>query len=59
MRAKLGQGRDGALTVSPMPSQDSSLLSALADADCLIVRGVGAPALDVGANVEIERLGIG
>ncbi|MDQ8700368.1 gephyrin-like molybdotransferase Glp [Hyphomicrobium sp. LHD-15] len=56
MRAKLGRGADGTLSVSPMPSQDSSLLSALSEADCLIWRGPDADALAPGASVEIERL---
>ena len=56
MRAKLGRGTDGALSVSPMPSQDSSLLSALTEADCLIWREPNAHPLAPGAPVEIERL---
>lgn len=56
MRAKLGRGVDGTLAVSPMPSQDSSLLSALAEADCLIWREPNAHPLAPGAPVEIERL---
>ena len=56
MRAKLGRGVDGTLSVSPMPSQDSSLLSALAEADCLIWREPNAHPLAPGAPVEIERL---
>ena len=56
MRAQLGRGVDGTLSVSPMPSQDSSLLSALAEADCLIWREPNAHPLAPGAPVEIERL---
>ena len=56
MRAKLGRGVDGTLSVSPMPSQDSSLLSALTEADCLIWREPNAHPLAPGAPVEIERL---
>ncbi len=56
MRAKLGRGTDGTLSVSPMPSQDSSLLSALTEADCLIWREPNAHPLAPGAPVEIERL---
>lgn len=55
MRAKLGRDGAGALTVAPLPSQDSSLLSALARADCLIRREPGAAALNAGDAVVIER----
>lgn len=57
MRAKLGRNEAGALAVAPMPSQDSSLLSALAVADCLIRREPGAPAAAAGEMVVVERLG--
>jgi molybdopterin molybdotransferase len=56
MRAKLGRRADGALTVAPTPSQDSSLLTALAGADCLIVREPDAPAGAAGDLVKVERL---
>ncbi|WP_295559159.1 gephyrin-like molybdotransferase Glp [uncultured Hyphomicrobium sp.] len=56
MRATLGRDTAGALTVTPLASQDSSLLSALAKADGLIWRAPDTPALDAGASVEIERL---
>lgn len=56
MRAKLGRDAAGALTVTPMPSQDSSLMGALAEADCLILREPDAPAAAAGAQVVIERL---
>jgi molybdopterin molybdotransferase len=56
MRAKLGRDANGALTVTPMPSQDSSLLSALVDADCLIRREPGAEAQTNGSAVRVERL---
>lgn len=56
MRAKLSLSSGGELTVATLSSQDSSLLSALADADCLIVRQPDAPAAEAGAMVEIQRL---
>lgn len=56
MRAKLGRSGDGHLTVAPMPSQDSSLLSALATSDCLILREPDAPPAEAGDSVKIERL---
>lgn len=57
MRAKLGRNEAGALTVAPMPSQDSSLLSALAVADCLIRREPDVGAAAAGEMVVVERLG--
>jgi molybdopterin molybdotransferase len=39
-----------------MPSQDSSLLTALAGADCLIVREPDAPPAAAGDLVKVERL---
>ena len=56
MRATLSRDASGAITVTPLPSQDSSLLSALAKADCLIWRQPDAVALIAGDAVEIERL---
>lgn len=57
MRANLGRDAAGALTVTPLASQDSSLLSALAAADCLIWREPGAGVAGVGEAVQVERLG--
>jgi molybdopterin molybdotransferase len=56
MRARLGRREDGALTVAPLSSQDSSLLSALTLADCLIVRQPGAKSAQSGDAVEVERI---
>jgi molybdopterin molybdotransferase len=56
MRATKRQRTDGALEVVPVRSQDSSLLSPLIDADCLIVRPIGAPAVTVGDAVPILPL---
>ncbi|MCC7252103.1 gephyrin-like molybdotransferase Glp [Hyphomicrobium sp.] len=56
MRATLGRNAAGALTVAPMSSQDSSLLGALAAADCLIWRAPGAAAAQAGEAVQVERL---
>lgn len=55
MRATLGRNDAGALTVTPLGSQDSSLLHALARADCLIRRTPDAPASAAGDPVEIDR----
>jgi len=56
MRARSEWGEDGARIVRPLPSQDSSLVAALARADCLIVRAPYAPALPRGARVRIMPL---
>jgi molybdopterin molybdotransferase len=56
MRASLSRHGDGTLLVTPLVSQDSSLVSILAAADCLIVRPPGVPAAASGDCVEIMRL---
>src|SRR5262245_11173962 len=56
MRARQVRGEDGLPLVSPVRSQDSSLLSPLAEADCLLVRAAGAPAVPVGGLVSILPL---
>ena len=55
MRAITGRDADG-LTVTPVPSQDSSLLTPLAQADCLLVRPIGAPTCTAGTRVPILML---
>jgi molybdopterin molybdotransferase len=55
LRARRSDG-DGGRSVTPMPMQDSSMLRALADADCLIVRPPNAPAAKAGERVEILAL---
>ena len=47
---------DGMRVVRPLPSQDSSLVAALARADCLIVRPPHAPAAPSGQRVQIIPL---
>lgn len=44
---------DGTRTVRPLPSQDSSLMGALARADCLIVQPASSPAVPEGGKVSI------
>ncbi len=56
MRASSEWREDGVRVVTPLRSQDSSLVAALAQADCLIVRAVDAPALPAGARVRIMPL---
>ena len=56
MRATSVPGSDGLAVVTPVRSQDSSLLAPLAEADCLLVRPIHAPALPPGALVPILPL---
>ena len=56
MRGVCERGPDGALRARALPDQDSSLLSVLAEADCLIARPIGDPARAAGDPVEIIRL---
>jgi molybdopterin molybdotransferase len=56
MRATARRGDDGLALITPVRSQDSSLLSPLAEADCLLVRPVGAPAVPAGGLVSILPL---
>jgi molybdopterin molybdotransferase len=51
LRARLVDGR-----VHPAPSQDSSLLTVLADADLLLIRPPHAAALPAGASVPVLML---
>ena len=56
MRATSAPGADGLAVVTPVRSQDSSLLAPLAEADCLLVRPIHGPALPPGALVPILPL---
>jgi len=56
MRAISAWREDGTRVVRALPSQDSSLVAALARADCLIVRPAHAPALGQGGRVRIVPL---
>ncbi len=55
LRAKLSRGSDGGLVATPFKLQDSSMLSVLHAADCLIVRPPHAPAAAEGAPCEVLR----
>ena len=55
LRATLSQGAGGDLRVTPFSRQDSSMLSRLAHADCLIVRPPHAPAAAAGEPVPVMR----
>ena len=56
MRATLKRAADGTLEVTPVRSQDSSLLSPLAIADCLLIRPANGPAISAGETVPILPL---
>ena len=56
MRATSKPGGDGLVLVTPVRSQDSSLLAPLAEADCLLVRPAHAPAVAAGGPVPILPL---
>ena len=56
MRAVSAWTSAGERVLRPLPSQDSSLVAALATADCLIVRGANAPPARKGDRVKIIPL---
>jgi molybdopterin molybdotransferase len=56
LRATLSHGPDGDWFATPAEVQDSSMMSVLAHADCLLIRGPHAPALGSGDEVPIIRL---
>ena len=56
LRARLRRSADGELEAEPFPVQDSSMMSLLAQADCLVIRLPHAPAAEAGAWVEIIPL---
>jgi molybdopterin molybdotransferase len=55
LRAALTRSADGALVAAPLPSQDSSLVKLLANAQCLVVRAPNAPAANRGDACRIIR----
>jgi molybdopterin molybdotransferase len=58
LRATLGVEPDGTLVASPLDVQDSSMMSGLARADCLIVRKPFAPRAQAGDSGMILRLAL-
>ena len=58
LRARLTCDPGGPPIATPFPMQDSSMLSPLAEADCLLIRAPHAPALQAGAACQILRLGV-
>ena len=56
LRARLVRDDSGRLVATPFPVQDSSMLSRLAWADCLVLRAPLAPPARAGDEVEIIQL---
>jgi len=56
MRAKLTPNSDGLPTATPFERQDSSMMALFAEADCLVMREIGAPAASAGDTVKIVPL---
>jgi len=56
MRATLVRDAEGRLVATPLPMQDSSLLTELAQAQALLIREAGDPPLPAGAPCRIWRL---
>ena len=56
LRATLSPGADGRPIATPLPIQDSSMMAALAKADCLVIREANAPALVSGTECPIVKL---
>ena len=56
LRAMLAPGRDGIPVATPAPVQDSSMLTPLARADCLLIREPDAPAAKAGSRCSILKL---
>jgi len=56
LRATLTHGTDGTLLATPFPVQDSSMLTPLAGADCLVIRAPFAPPAQAGEPCQIVKL---
>jgi molybdopterin molybdotransferase len=56
MRATLAAGTEGLPVATPAPLQDSSMLTPLAGADCLLIRAPHAPAAKAGSRCTILKL---
>ena len=57
MRASLMPSDTDLPTATPFERQDSSMMALFADADCLVMRDIGAPEAKAGDIVKIVRLG--
>jgi len=57
LRSTLKRGADGVFEATPFTKQDSSMMSLLAQADCLVIRAPHAPPARAGDIVSIIPLG--
>ena len=55
LRATIEYREDGTVWTRPFKRQDSSMLTSLAKAQCLIIRGPHAPKADAGQTVEVMK----
>jgi molybdopterin molybdotransferase len=58
LRATLATGADGSQIATALPLQDSSMLTPLSAADCLLIREAHAPAARAGSPCTILKLGL-
>ncbi|MQT11918.1 molybdopterin molybdotransferase MoeA [Segnochrobactrum spirostomi] len=56
LRARLSRDADGVAVVTPLGVQDSSMMSAMVEADALLIREPFAPAAEAGAPCRFLRL---
>jgi molybdopterin molybdotransferase len=56
LRSTLTIAADGTLVATPLGVQDSSMMAALAKADCLVIREPFVPAAPIGSRCLILRL---
>jgi molybdopterin molybdotransferase len=56
LRATLRRDPGGQLVATPFPTQDSSMVGVLAEANCLVVRDPYAPAAEAGTACTIVRI---
>ncbi|HEY6336547.1 MAG TPA: gephyrin-like molybdotransferase Glp [Alphaproteobacteria bacterium] len=56
LRSRIARAPDGELVATPFEVQDSSMLSRLAQADCLVIRPPRAPAAKAGERVPVILL---
>jgi molybdopterin molybdotransferase len=58
LRATLKAAPDGLMVATPASAQDSSMLTPLAEAGCLVIRPPHAPAAKAGSRCTIVKLGL-
>jgi molybdopterin molybdotransferase len=58
LRSTLTRAADGTLEAEPLQKQDSSMISLLARADCLVIRAPHAPAAKLGDWVDVVPLAL-